>query len=91
MGFNFLLKDLYSAVLLGPEKTPYEDGLYFFDIQIPEGFPSIPPRIHHIPYTTNPVSAFVSIEGVFCTSKLKWKFAIPPQSYLPVLLGQVQG
>ena len=29
--------DLYSVMIKGPEKTPYEDGLFFFDFQLPSG------------------------------------------------------
>ena len=29
--------DLYSVMITGPEKTPYEDGLFFFDFQLPSG------------------------------------------------------
>ena len=29
--------DLYSVMIKGPEETPYEDGLFFFDLQLPSG------------------------------------------------------
>ena len=29
--------DLYSVMIKGPDKTPYEDGLFFFDFQLPSG------------------------------------------------------
>ena len=29
--------DLYSVMIKGPKETPYEDGLFFFDFQLPAG------------------------------------------------------
>lgn len=38
-----LRMDLLRAVIIGPEGTPYHDGLFFFDIQFPDTYPSVPP------------------------------------------------
>jgi len=35
--------DLLRAVIIGAEGTPYHDGLFFFDIQFPDTYPSVPP------------------------------------------------
>lgn len=35
--------DILRAVIIGPEGTPYHDGLFFFDIQFPDTYPSVPP------------------------------------------------
>lgn len=35
--------DLLRAVIVGAEGTPYHDGLFFFDIFFPAGYPSVPP------------------------------------------------
>ena len=35
--------DLLRAVIIGAEGTPYHDGLFFFDIQFPDSYPSAPP------------------------------------------------
>ena len=35
--------DLLRAVIIGAEGTPYHDGLFFFDIFFPSGYPSVPP------------------------------------------------
>ena len=37
-----------SAMIIGPEGTPYEDGLLFFSIQFPQDYPFSPPQVHYI-------------------------------------------
>ncbi|CAL9218756.1 unnamed protein product, partial [Arabidopsis halleri] len=39
--------DLLRAVIIGAEGTPYHDGLFFFDIQFPDTYPSVPPKVHY--------------------------------------------
>ena len=36
-----LSQDLYSVMIKGPERTPYEDGLFFFDFQLSEDYPKV--------------------------------------------------
>jgi len=35
--------DLLRAVIIGAEGTPYHDGLFFFDVLFPCGYPNVPP------------------------------------------------
>lgn len=35
--------DLLRAVIVGAEGTPYHDGLFFFDVFFPTGYPKVPP------------------------------------------------
>jgi len=35
--------DLMRAVIIGAEGTPYHDGLFFFDVYFPPGYPNGPP------------------------------------------------
>jgi ubiquitin-conjugating enzyme E2 O len=35
--------DLLRAVMIGPQGTPYHDGLFFFDAHFPPSYPTIPP------------------------------------------------
>ncbi|ESW21458.1 hypothetical protein PHAVU_005G072300 [Phaseolus vulgaris] len=39
--------DLLRAVIIGAEGTPYHDGLFFFDVLFPCGYPSVPPQVHY--------------------------------------------
>ncbi|CAL1386346.1 unnamed protein product [Linum trigynum] len=39
--------DLLRAVIIGADGTPYHDGLFFFDIFFPKGYPSVPPKVHY--------------------------------------------
>ncbi|CAJ1957185.1 unnamed protein product [Sphenostylis stenocarpa] len=39
--------DLLRAVIIGAEGTPYHDGLFFFDVFFPSGYPSVPPQVHY--------------------------------------------
>ncbi|KAF8024134.1 hypothetical protein BT93_F1360 [Corymbia citriodora subsp. variegata] len=39
--------DLLRAVIIGAEGTPYHDGLFFFDISFPSGYPNAPPKVHY--------------------------------------------
>lgn len=42
--------DLLRAVIVGACGTPYQDGLFFFDFQLPPDYPQVPPviAIHNI-------------------------------------------
>ncbi|KAK9268306.1 hypothetical protein L1049_000053 [Liquidambar formosana] len=39
--------DLLRAVIVGAEGTPYHDGLFFFDVFFPGGYPSEPPHVYY--------------------------------------------
>ncbi|XP_045801357.1 putative ubiquitin-conjugating enzyme E2 39 isoform X2 [Trifolium pratense] len=39
--------DLLRAVIIGAEGTPYHDGLFFFDVLFPSGYPNEPPLVYY--------------------------------------------
>ncbi|WJX68457.1 ubiquitin-conjugating enzyme [Trifolium repens] len=39
--------DLLRAVIIGAEGTPYHDGLFFFDVFFPSGYPNEPPKVYY--------------------------------------------
>ncbi|KAH7651710.1 Ubiquitin-protein ligase protein [Dioscorea alata] len=39
--------DILRAVIIGPDETPYHDGLFFFDIQFPANYPQSPPVVYY--------------------------------------------
>jgi len=41
--------DMYSVMMRGPEKTPYQDFVFFFDVYLPPTYPSTAPKVHFHP------------------------------------------
>ncbi|GJN35588.1 hypothetical protein PR202_gb24379 [Eleusine coracana subsp. coracana] len=39
--------DLFRAVMVGVSGTPYHDGLFFFDLQLPPSYPTVPPLVSY--------------------------------------------
>ncbi|XP_047051824.1 probable ubiquitin-conjugating enzyme E2 23 [Lolium rigidum] len=39
--------DLLRAVMVGASGTPYQDGLFFFDLQMPPSYPAEPPQVYY--------------------------------------------
>ncbi|CAL4899091.1 unnamed protein product [Urochloa decumbens] len=48
--------DLLRAVIVGANGTPYHDGLFFFDLQLPPSYPTTPPLVkyHSFGFRANP-------------------------------------
>jgi ubiquitin-protein ligase len=42
--------DLLRAAMVGAAGTPYHDGLFFFDMQLPPSYPAVPPLVHYHSY-----------------------------------------
>ncbi|CAI8606987.1 unnamed protein product [Vicia faba] len=68
--------DLLRAVIIGAEGTPYHDGLFFFDVSFPNGFPNVPPRVYYHsgglrlnPNLYNCGKVLVSIQGLILNTK----------------------
>ncbi|KAI3842815.1 hypothetical protein MKX03_024759 [Papaver bracteatum] len=88
--------DLLRAVIIGPEGTPYHDGLFFFDIQVPSNYPASPPKVYYrsFGHSLNPN---LYANGYVCLSLLntwngdknqKWN---PSQSTILQVLVSIQG
>ena len=39
--------DLFSVLIEGPAKTPYEGGVFLFEFQLPNDYPKNPPLCHY--------------------------------------------
>ncbi|KAM0889689.1 hypothetical protein ACQ4PT_027611 [Festuca glaucescens] len=39
--------DLLRAVMVGASGTPYEDGIFFFDLYLPPSYPAVPPQVYY--------------------------------------------
>ncbi|XP_076170493.1 (E3-independent) E2 ubiquitin-conjugating enzyme UBE2O [Ptiloglossa arizonensis] len=62
--------DLYSVMFRGPEKTPYEDGLFLFDFQLSVDYPIAPPLCHYISYCNDRLNPNLYEDGKVCVSLL---------------------
>ena len=65
----------WIAVIMGPENTPYEGGLFHLDIILPENYPFKPPTITFVTKIFHPN---ISYTGEICMDLLK-------ESWSPVL------
>jgi ubiquitin-conjugating enzyme E2 D/E len=76
--------DLYhwSATIMGPEKTPYENGIFFLDIKFMPDYPFKPPRII---FKTKIYHCNISSTGSICLDILKDKWS-PALTISKVLL-----
>ncbi|CAG7896534.1 unnamed protein product [Brassica rapa] len=87
--------DLLRAVIIGAEGTPYHDGLFFFDIQFPDSYPSAPPKVHYHsgglrinPNLYNCGKVCLSLLGTWTGNKReKW---LPQESTMLQLLVSIQ-
>merc|ERR1712020_588516 len=88
--------DLYSVMIKGPEKTPYEDGLFFFDFQLPSDYPKVPPLVHYVSFISDKLNPNLYEDGKVCVSLLgtwggKGTETWTPNSNMLQLLVSIQG
>lgn len=62
--------DLMSVLIEGPKNTPYEDGLFAFDIQLGHDYPVSPPLCHYISYCSDRLNPNLYEDGKVCVSLL---------------------
>lgn len=62
--------DLLSVMIEGPNKTPYEDGLFLFDFQLGKDYPRAPPLCHYISYCSDRLNPNLYEDGKVCVSLL---------------------
>ena len=57
-------------MIVGPSSTPYEDGLFFFDVQLPNDYPNDPPAVHYVAYCRDRLNPNLYEDGKVCVSLL---------------------
>uniref|UniRef100_A0A3Q3KGZ1 (E3-independent) E2 ubiquitin-conjugating enzyme n=1 Tax=Monopterus albus TaxID=43700 RepID=A0A3Q3KGZ1_MONAL len=62
--------DLFSALIRGPTRTPYEDGLFLFDIQLPNIYPAVPPLFCYLSQCSGRLNPNLYDNGKVCVSLL---------------------
>ncbi|KAI8045129.1 hypothetical protein M5D96_001308 [Drosophila gunungcola] len=62
--------DLMSVMMVGPQHTPYQNALFFFDFQMDRDYPKSPPVCHYISYCTERLNPNLYEEGKVCVSLL---------------------
>ncbi|KAM9315077.1 ubiquitin-conjugating enzyme E2O isoform 2-T2 [Pholidichthys leucotaenia] len=62
--------DLFSALIKGPTRTPYEDGLFLFDIQLPHIYPAVPPLFRYLSQCSGRLNPNLYDNGKVCVSLL---------------------
>jgi ubiquitin-conjugating enzyme E2 O len=61
--------DILRAVMVGASGTPYHDGLFFFDLQLPPSYPAEPPLVHYRSFSLH-VNPNLYPSGTVCLSLL---------------------
>ncbi|XP_069510781.1 (E3-independent) E2 ubiquitin-conjugating enzyme [Ambystoma mexicanum] len=62
--------DLFSALIKGPNRTPYEDSLFLFDMQLPNIYPAVPPLFRYLSQCSGRLNPNLYDNGKVCVSLL---------------------
>ena len=62
--------DLFSCLIVGAEDTPYEQGLFLFDIKLPMHYPVDPPEVLYLSYASGKLNPNLYEDGKICLSLL---------------------
>jgi Ubiquitin-conjugating enzyme len=69
--------DYMRALITGPEGTPYQDGLFVFDILLPPRYPAVPPQVKastvwYSLLSNHPLLVYCSLSGHLPLAPLRW-------------------
>ena len=54
----------------GPADTPYENGVFMFDVQLPSNYPKSPPVVRYLSQCTERLNPNLYEDGTVCVSLL---------------------
>ena len=63
-------QDLFSILIVGPEDTPYQQGLFLFDLRLPPSYPLEPPKVAFLSYANGKLNPNLYEDGNVCLSLL---------------------
>ncbi|XP_075239829.1 uncharacterized protein LOC142335270 isoform X3 [Convolutriloba macropyga] len=63
-------QDLFSCLIVGAEDTPYEQGIFQFDIKLPSNYPMEPPKVAFLSYANGKLNPNLYEDGNVCLSLL---------------------
>lgn len=70
-------------MIKGPTRTPYEDGLFLFDIQLPNIYPAVPPLFRYLSQCSGRLNPNLYDNGKVCVSLLgTWIGKVSPPNPL---------
>lgn len=74
-----------TAMIIGPEKTPYHGGFYLFDITFPKEYPNLPPKfVYHTNYRDIRFNPNLYTNGNVCLSLLNtWSGTTQDEGWTP--------
>ncbi|KAJ3123737.1 hypothetical protein HK098_001669 [Nowakowskiella sp. JEL0407] len=78
--------DLFRVLISGPPDTPYEDGLFMFDIYLPDQYPQHPPHVyfHSWSFGGGKLNPNLYEDGKICLSLLgTWHAKDPSETWRP--------
>ncbi|KAK3137247.1 hypothetical protein QOZ80_5BG0449750 [Eleusine coracana subsp. coracana] len=61
--------DLLRVAIVGATGTPYQDGLFFFDLQLPSSYPAVPPLVEYHSFGLS-LNLNIGASGSVCLSLL---------------------
>ena len=57
-------------MFVGPAGTPYEGGLFVFDVQLRSDYPASPPLVTYISHSREKLNPNLYVDGKVCLSLL---------------------
>ncbi|XP_074284517.1 putative ubiquitin-conjugating enzyme E2 39 [Silene latifolia] len=82
--------DLFQAAMVGLPNTPYEDGIYVFDLKLPDNYPKNPPKVIYHSHGRKLNPWVIDSKGHFRNKKLFNNFDRTKSSILLQVLLYIQ-
>ena len=67
---SFSFQDILRVMITGPVGTPYEHGLFVFDVRLPPDYPASPPVFYYLSQCAGRLNPNLYEDGKVCVSLL---------------------